>query len=558
MFQSIRRTLIKCDRQLDKLLPLILILSLAVILRVPNFFEPYWYGDEAIYLTVGSGLNQGKVLYRDIMDHKTPIIYYLARVPNQFDFRLLLTGWMLVATGAFYFLTQKLIKRKQLVWLATLVMMLLTTLPWFEGNIPNGELFVVGFVLVGFLLLSRTSLFHYAFQKKRQQTKVSKSQLSVSFLNRLRTSFQQTSKEHWLLVTAGFFFGLGLMTKVPALFDFVAALSLIWIGLVQTVKLKELKKLYLQKGLPTLPQAITYLILLSFGFILPLLLSVIYFYFKGALPDYLEYGLLYNLHYAGTWHQHFPLALLGFLFTLKGKTLFLIFMLGLITGFRKKLSTRFQFIAFWFSFDLVASLLSNRPYPHYFIQLVAPLSLLVAILIDESMNQLKKNINRFITSATVLIGVGLVFAAIGAILLLKVSPYPTFAYYRRFTRLVTGRITPIAYRNSFNYLDQDNYRLAPIIRQTDEREIFIWGTNPMLYALTETTPPTRFIVLFHIEDLDAYAEVYQDLSRRLPRYIVVMKEAHAMPTNFANLINRYYLPNYQFDHFVLWRKISAK
>ena len=102
------KTLYRFDKWLDSHLILILLLSLLLLLRLPNFFEPYWYGDEGIYLTIGNGLRQGKVLYRDIIDHKTPIIYYLAMVPSQLDFRLLNLAWMSVTVIAFYHLSNNL------------------------------------------------------------------------------------------------------------------------------------------------------------------------------------------------------------------------------------------------------------------------------------------------------------------------------------------------------------------------------------------------------------------------------------------------------------------
>ena len=37
---------------------LIVILALVFLLRVPSFFEPYYYGDEMIYLALGQGVRQ--------------------------------------------------------------------------------------------------------------------------------------------------------------------------------------------------------------------------------------------------------------------------------------------------------------------------------------------------------------------------------------------------------------------------------------------------------------------------------------------------------------------
>src|SRR3989339_384955 len=131
---------------------LILILLLAIILRLPSLFEPYWYGDEGIYLTLGLAFKKGLVWYRDIHDNKPPLLYLLASFTGTvFWFRLLLTFWFGAAVAAFYRLTQKLLPETPGAWsLATLLLIVLTTI--FEGNIANAEIFIVLPVTLGILL----------------------------------------------------------------------------------------------------------------------------------------------------------------------------------------------------------------------------------------------------------------------------------------------------------------------------------------------------------------------------------------------------------------------
>ena len=149
-------------KQLDKLADkyiLVLIIALAgLVLRVPSFFEPIWYGDEAIYLTIGHSLNAGKVLYKDIVDHKTPLIYYLARVDSQLYFRLLTAIAMVGITIAFFALAKYILDNKKSykpAYVATVIFMLLTTLPWLEGPMANGELWVMVFSIPALLLLTQ-------------------------------------------------------------------------------------------------------------------------------------------------------------------------------------------------------------------------------------------------------------------------------------------------------------------------------------------------------------------------------------------------------------------
>ena len=156
----------KADRFLDRQTPLLILFVLIIFLRLPNFFEPYWYGDEAIYLTLGNALKNGEKLYTTIIDHKTPLIYYLAMVPNQFYFRILNLVWMLFTTSFFFIFAKKLFKKERWAFLASLILVILTTLPWLEGNIPNGELFVMGFVMLGAVLFSQSSIFLNFFKKE--------------------------------------------------------------------------------------------------------------------------------------------------------------------------------------------------------------------------------------------------------------------------------------------------------------------------------------------------------------------------------------------------------
>lgn len=152
---------------LKKLIPLFCMLLVVLVLRLPNFSEPYWYGDEAIYLTVGTGIRNGLKLYTNIIDHKTPIIYYLATTPTQYDFRLLNLAWMLATTSFFYLFALKFFKKSWSGIIATFVFVLATSLPMLEGNIPNGELFVMGFVLLGAFLFSQTKLLQISFIHRR-------------------------------------------------------------------------------------------------------------------------------------------------------------------------------------------------------------------------------------------------------------------------------------------------------------------------------------------------------------------------------------------------------
>lgn len=50
---------------------------LGLLLRVPTFGRPLLSDDEAIYATTADALARGDLLYRDVVDHKPPLIYHV-------------------------------------------------------------------------------------------------------------------------------------------------------------------------------------------------------------------------------------------------------------------------------------------------------------------------------------------------------------------------------------------------------------------------------------------------------------------------------------------------
>ncbi|MEN8253299.1 MAG: hypothetical protein ABFQ62_02915 [Patescibacteria group bacterium] len=549
------KSLKKFDKWLDTHLILLLLLFLLLILRIPNFFEPYWYGDEAIYLTIANGLKQGKILYSQIIDHKTPLIYYFAAVGGQLEFRFLNLIWMTIATMAFFHLAKEFLNKTWTIILATLIFILLSSLPWLEGHIPNGELFVMGFVLLGAYFMSGTKIFNDFFKAENKTLKnigIGNKEESLSLL--LPGLFK---RDHLLFLTTGFFFGLGVLTKVPAILDAVVFFSIFWFYVINSFSLKT-------KSLSTfnkyLKRSLVGIFCVLIGFLTPIFLSILYFALRGAAKDYLDFGLLYNFRYASSWQLDLASPVLEFFFSLPGKFLFAGVLISLFTLLKSHLRPVFQFVATWFVLSLFASLLSNRPYPHYFLQLVPALSLLIALFFDTCLD-LKMVRKKFrpkfsikkIRKLEMFFSVFLISISIAVALILNLGLYEASSYYSNFFKLVSGKISREDYYSSFNSLMTDNYEAARVIMSSGEREIFIWGTNPMLYALTKTSPAGRFTVSFHIRDFLAYSETLDSITAKRPFFIVVMKDENQKFPGFYEFLQENYMPNQSFDHFTLWK-----
>ncbi|MFH0942748.1 MAG: hypothetical protein V1810_01100 [Candidatus Beckwithbacteria bacterium] len=218
---------------------LILLLLLVAVLRIPSLFEPYWYGDEGIYLVLGQGLRKGLIFYRDIHDNKPPLLYMLAAAAgNVFYFRLILMVWFGASVAVFLKLT-KIIwpKNKFLSYCLTLTMIGLTTI--FEGNVANAEIFIVLPVTLAMLLAA--------------------------------------SGKGWF--KAGLLFSVGFLLKVPAAFDLAALI--LWLA-GQGIFDKRIWKLIL-------------------GFSLPIAITIGYFGIVGGLERYVRSALLQNIGYLSSW-----------------------------------------------------------------------------------------------------------------------------------------------------------------------------------------------------------------------------------------------------------------
>src|SRR4030067_1377709 len=93
---------------------LVAVFAVVIILRIPSFFEPFSYGDEMIYLTLGEGVRQGMTLYKDIHDNKPPLLYLTAAVAgNVFWFKAILAFWNIITIVFFWHLAKALFTKNE-------------------------------------------------------------------------------------------------------------------------------------------------------------------------------------------------------------------------------------------------------------------------------------------------------------------------------------------------------------------------------------------------------------------------------------------------------------
>lgn len=437
------------------------LLGLVLILRIPSFFEPYNYGDEMVYLTLGQGVRQGLTLYKDIHDNKPPLLYLTAAVAgNLFWFKAILAFWMLVTTVLFYKLSRVLFADKGTQKISTVIFAILTTLPLFEGMTANSELFMIAFIIAAFLILLGKNL----------KTK------GIFF--------------------AGVLFGLGTLFKVPAAFD-LPVIVFYWI---------------ITGGLTDWKKILKDAFILGAGFLFPILLTFAWYFFKGAMADYIKAAFLQNVGYISSFRpgdvqKPFLVRNAPVLF----RALIVLAGSGAVWLFRRKLSKKFILISLWTLFALFAVTLSERPYPHYFIQVLAPVSLLLGTLFGE------KSFEQSLAVIPLTI-------ALFVPVFYKFYFYPTTSYYLRFVNFATGTISRNVYLNSFNSNTTRNYQIAQFITDSSEPndKVFMWDPDsPTVYALSRHLPPIKYVVPYHVNDYSSQSEVAKEIAQKLPKFIIL-------------------------------------
>jgi len=457
---------------------LLVILTLVFLLRLPSFFDPYSYGDEGIYLTLGEGIRQGLTLYREIHDNKPPLLYLLAAISGSlFWFRFFLLAANLTTIYLFSLLAKILFPAKVKVQKTALVIFaLLSTLPLIEGNIANAEIFMI-LPIIGAIIL---------FFK------------------------QKPSLKSYLFI--GILFSLATLFKIPAAFDFAALFVFLVFFKTERKFLQRLKDS----------------VILAFAFFLPILATFIYFWRQNAATYYFTAAFAQNLPYLSSWGGQAKSAVPN-----PGLLIRALLVLGLSAGLwlkQKTINRPLIFVSVWFAFSIFATLLSGRPYPHYLIQVLPSFAFLAAIFLSKPQAR-----EKFLS----LLLLGVLFFSI---IYFRFWGYPVFSYYQNFLAFAFGQKTQTEYFQNFSSKVPQTYELAEFIttHTAPNEKVFIWGDSPVVYALSHRLPPGRYTASYHIIDFGAQEETIDILKKETPRFIINLNDENRPFSQLETLISQDY------------------
>ena len=475
---------------------LFFLLLAVLILRIPSFFEPYSYGDEMIYLTLGEAIRQNIPLYEGAHDNKPPLLYIIAAVAGGlFWFKAILAIWHLVTVFIFWHLGKILFpKNKRVQKASTVIFALLTTIPSLEGNIANAELFMIGPTMIGFYIL-------------------------LKYKHHFRNLF-----------FAGVAFSVAALFKVPSIFD-IPAIVFYWL-IAQKINRVNLIKITKKTAF------------LTIGLLAPIVITFVWYFLRGVLEEYVTAAFLQNVGYLSTWkpsdvqlsffERNSPLLARGIITALAIAILFIK---------RKNLSKQFIFLCAWLVLSLFAVTLSERPYPHYLIQSVPAVSFLFSMLLFNKTTEQALTV----IPLTVFFLVPVYF---------NFWHYSTTTYYIRFFNFATGKITKDEYFSKFGKNVVRNYKISSLIASTTKREdkVFVWGDSSAIYALSRRLPPIKYVAGYHIKDFSSDKETVKALRESMPKIIVMLPDAPFSP-KLTNFVRSHYARVEVIDGAQIWNLV---
>lgn len=475
---------------------LVIVSFVFFLLRLPSLFEPLWYGDEGIYEVIGLGLNQGRLLYRDIWDNKPPLLYVVYAIfhSDQPIIRFVSLLFGVASIILFYFLIKKLFTNSRISYITTSLFAFLLAIPLLEGNIANAENFIMPLILGAALII---------VNKMTSPRKDAKKQ-SLRF-----------DKAILLFFSSGILLGLAFLFKVVAVFDLAAFILFIVFVQIKNLDLKQIKTVVIE------------LLPLLAGFIIPILITFLFFALQRALPDFIYSVFLSTVGYVNYGNTFIiPQGLL----ILK---LFILAVFCVILFIKRdKVSPSTQFVLLWLAFSIFSALFSQRPYTHYLLVMLSSFCLFIGILLQRTKSQL------------LFIGIFLLMAMY---FVTNFSFYSKdFGYYKNFLSVFTNNEDITTYRAFFDGSTPRDYALANFLKTKlqPNDQVFLWGNNAQLYVLVNKLPPGKYIVAYWIGSSEqTKRETQQALNKTNPRFIIVMPNTGVLPFSLKGYSQRLSINN---------------
>ena len=505
----------------------LLIVSLTLVLRLPYVINiSILQYDEATYAVRGAMMNRpGAVLYVDVFADTAPLmnylyaaVYALARDQGKTILSVQCLGiiWTLLTTAVIYRIARKFESGKAAFPAALFYAVFSTTFGTSETVAANAELFMVLPLAIGALF----------------------------FLRGLRT---ESGRDY---LFAGGFCGVGFLFKQPGIVDLGAMLAL--------------PSLLALAGKADFRAAGRTVLLVIAGFLAPLVLISAYFLSRGALREFYFWSWAYRFRYVGAvplsvgvltaLEMMWRLVVCNFVFWV-----FVFFSLASVKSLRFK--SGYAFCWLWGLFSILGAAAGRRHFPHYYIQVIPPFSVLAGLGVFTAMEWLRPADRRESgrgrhRAAVVVIAASLALTALVAHH--ETAPGWNEMGIRDFFRF---RRFPHPQQEMGDYIRENT-------READT--IFVWGFSPQLYVLSGRLPGTRYMLvdpLIGVSPPDEHTGYFPGVMENFLRDLESNRPVYFVDTSFSphdrfcaeHPVSRYpRLKEYLQENYRLEREIDRK
>ena len=444
----------------------ILFAALSVLFRFMSFHFSVADHDESTYLVVAQEILKGKTLYVDIWDTKPPGIFLI------FSSFISIFGHSIVAVRLF----------SSLIIGFTAYFIFLASCRWRKDKAA---------ALIGGLA--------YVFMSSAHKWSLSvNTELYFNLFTAIGLFIFTGKKSTMNYFLAGLVFGLGFIIKYFVLFDLLA----LWIFYLLTALKGGSGRAVVREARNTL--------VLGLGFLLPFLSVLFGYLLSGNLEEFayvsfvvpLQYSDKFNiiraLNFVAEFHLVYaPVVIVVYMILMKGRDR----QLALLGGI-------------WLALVWIIVILPGKFFPHYYFQLLVPLSFLLTGIKNSGLR-----VERFLASH-VKLALILIFAGFLA--------WNLGLQYRNFVR------KPDVVREAAHYLEH-------IIDQDD---VIYCDATTMIYFLLDKSPPGRYVHTTLLSDprhIDAIGvdvnEEYRKIFGKDPDYVITRDKP---PPRLKEYIDRHY------------------
>lgn len=407
----------------------------------PNMFPEI---DSSVFQVMGKGMLENKIIYKDLFDHKGPIVYIINAIALLISdkYGLFIIEFIIAYIGTtFIYKTARIMLNKYVSMIMSIIYVFISYKYFYGGNFT--EEYAIAFISI-----------------------------AMYYIIKILHS-KENNKLNWVMI--GTTFAITFLIK-PTYCTIWAVFGLV--QLICSIKEKKVKELI---------KAILYML---FGIMIIAIPIIIYLVVNGAMESFIDAYFLMNIKYSkSTILQKIQGLLQLFLGYKYLRYLILMLISNIIMLISKKINKRTKvFVTLFFIISTILTGWAPAAYNHYLIQL-APCFTLEIIIAMYIINEKIKDIDlknciiikelplKFITTMiTICI---LILISVKLVSVTKNMKYKNY-YYENF-------------RNSIdeiqNYIGKDD-------------EILVLGNNSYYYLLFDKLPETKYFFQLPIIEYD--------------------------------------------------------